>query len=144
MSEQSKPMVEGTTVPESGQARIGGVDLLAFLGALLLAGGVTLLADQSGHFSSRLAFAGGAGLVAACVTAWRRLRRPELRRWRSGQAVYRGHRVTMVSTWGVEGQSAPEIPPVLRDTTQGRPDHSCGATRNQMRTGQVSARCRRS
>ncbi len=37
-----------------------------------------------------LAFAGGVGLVAACVNAWWRLRRVELRRWRSGQMTYRG------------------------------------------------------
>ena len=81
------------------------------LGVLVLAGGLVLLADRTGQLSARLAFAGAAGLVAACVNAWRRLRRVELRRWRSGQLTYRGSRVTLVSTWGVEGQSPPAIEP---------------------------------
>jgi hypothetical protein len=38
------------------------------------------------------------------MTAWRRLQRSGPRRWRSGQAVYRGRRVTVVSAWGMEGQ----------------------------------------
>jgi hypothetical protein len=92
-------------------------DLLAFLGVLVLAGGLVLLVDRVGQLSSRLAFAGAAGLVAACMTAWRRLRRVELRRWRSGQAIYRGRRVTLVSAWGVEGQPPPTIEPPTTPTT---------------------------
>lgn len=92
-------------------------DLLAFLGVLVLAGGLVLLADRTGQLSSRLAFAGAAGLVAACMTAWRRLRRVELRRWRSGQAIYRGRRVTLISAWGVEGQPPPTIEPPTAPTT---------------------------
>jgi hypothetical protein len=69
------------------------------------------LVDRTGQLSARLAFAGAAGLVAACVNAWRRLRRVELRRWRSGQVTYRGRRVTVVSAWGMEGQPPPAIEP---------------------------------
>jgi len=146
MSEQPQPRVADTPAPESNRTRAGVVDLLALLGVLVLAGGVTLLADQTGHLSSRLAFAGGTGLVlvAGCVTAWRRLRRPEPRRWRSGQAVYRGHRVMMVSAWGVQGQPAPEIPPPPCDEAQSRLDRPCSTAHSQIRPGQrVSARCHR-
>ena len=51
------------------------VDLLAFLGALALAGGLALLADHAGQLSARLAFAGAAVLAAGCTASWRRLRR---------------------------------------------------------------------
>jgi hypothetical protein len=85
---------------------------------LVLAGGLALLADRTGQLPARLAFAAAAGLVAACGTTWRRLRRLELRRWRSGQAIYRGRRVTVVSAWGVEGQPPPTIePPAVTSTT---------------------------
>ena len=108
--------------PAGGHARIGAIDLLAFLGVLVFVGVLTLLVDRTGQLSARLAFAGAAGLVAGCVTAWRRLRRPELRRWRSGQAIYRGRRVTVVSAWGVEGQPLPTIePPATASTTTSTP-----------------------
>src|SRR5690348_15707923 len=54
-------------------ARVGG-DLLAFLGALTFAAGLTLLIDHTGQLSARLGFAGAAGLATGCVNAWRRLR----------------------------------------------------------------------
>lgn len=92
-------------------------DLLAFLGVLVLADALVLLVDRTGQLSARLAFAGAAGLVAACLNAWRRLRRVELRRWRSGQVTYRGRRVTMVSAWGVEGQPPPTIEPLAGAST---------------------------
>jgi hypothetical protein len=91
--------------------------VLAFLGVLVFVGVLTLLVDRTGQLSARLAFAGAAGLVAGGMTAWRRLRRPELRRWRSGQAIYRGRRVTMVSAWGVEGQPLPAIEPLATAST---------------------------
>ena len=111
MSEQHEPRPAAIPAPAARHAHAGLVDLLAFLGVLALAGGLTLLADQSGPLSARLVFAGAAGLVAACVAAWRRLRRRELRRWRSGQIIFRGRRVALVSAWGVEGQQAPPIEP---------------------------------
>ena len=108
-----------------GHARASLADLLAFLGVLVLAGALALLVDRTGQLSARLAFAGAAGLVAACVNAWRRLRRVELRRWRSGQVTYRGRRMTMVSAWGVEGQPPPAIEPAtttpVTPTTRSRP-----------------------
>ncbi len=97
-------------------ARAGLIDLLAFLGALALVGGLALLVDRAGELSARLAFAGAAGLAAGCVASWRRLRRRELRRWRSGQAIYRGRRMTLVSAWGVEGQPPPMIDPPATET----------------------------
>ena len=100
-----------TPAPAGRHARASLADLLAFLGVLVLAGGLVFLLDRTGQLSARLAFAGVAGLVAACVNAWRRLRRVELRRWRSGQVTYRGRRVTVVSAWGVEGQPPPTIEP---------------------------------
>jgi len=122
MSEQYEPRVADPAAPAGGHARLGAVDLLAFLGVLALVGVLTLLVDRTGHLSARLAFAGAAGLVAGGVTAWRRLRRPELRRWRSGQAIYRGRRVTVVSAWGVEGQPPPAIePPATASTTPTAP-----------------------
>ena len=108
MSEQHESTAAGQ---EYGHARAGAADLLAFFGVLVFAGGLALLVDRTGQLSARLAFAGAAGLVAAYVNAWRRLRRVELRRWRSGQVTYRGRRVTMVSAWGVEGQPPPAIEP---------------------------------
>jgi hypothetical protein len=99
----------------------------------MLVGALVLLADRTGQVSSRLAFAGAAGLVAACMTAWRRLRRAELRRWRSGQATYRGRRVTLVSTWGVEGQPPPTVePPITTTPSPRRTGHpsQVGAHRN--------------
>jgi hypothetical protein len=103
------------STPAPRHARAGLVDLLAFFGVLVLVGGLALLVDRTGQLSARLAFAGGAGLVAAAVTAWRRLRRLELRRWRSGQAIYRGRRVMVVSAWGVEGQLPLAIEPSAGD-----------------------------
>jgi hypothetical protein len=111
VSEQYEPTGADTAAQAPRHARAGLVDLLAFFGTLVLAGGLALLVDRTGQLSARLALAGAAGLVAACVTAWRRLRRIELRRWRSGQAIYRGRRVTLVSAWGVEGQPPPAIEP---------------------------------
>ena len=113
MSEQYEPRAADMASPASasGHACAGVVDLLAFLGVLMFAGGLALLIDRAGQLSVRLGFAGAAGLVAGCVTAWRRLRRSELRRWRSGQAIYRGHRVTLVAGWGIEGQPLPAIEP---------------------------------
>ncbi len=118
MSEQYVPRPADTPVPAARRARVGLVDLLAFLGTLAFVSGLALLVDRTGQLSARLAFSGGAGLIAGCVTAWRRLRRLELRRWRSGQAIYRGRRVTVVSAWGVEGQPPPPIEPsAAPDTT---------------------------
>ena len=116
MSEQDEHKVADTPVPAPGHARASLADLLAFLGVLALAGAIALLLDRSGQLSARLAFAGAAGLVVACVNALRRLRRVELRRWRSGQVIYRGSRVAMVSAWGVEGQ-----PPGRRRPSRARP-----------------------
>ena len=110
MSEQDEHKVAVTPAPAARHARASLADLLAFLGVLVLAGALALLVDRTGQLSARLAFAGAAGLVAACVNAWRRLRRVELRRWRSGQVTYRGRRVTVVSAWGMEGQP-PAIEP---------------------------------
>ena len=104
VSEQYEPGAADTALPAARRARAGLFDLLAFLGVLVFASGLALLVDRSGQLSGRLAFAGGVGLVAGCVTAWRRLRRLELRRWRNGQVIYRGRRMTLVSAWGVEGQ----------------------------------------
>jgi hypothetical protein len=101
MSEQHKPA--DTAAQAAGSSRVG-ADLLAFLGVLVFTAGLTLLVNRAGHLSARLGFAGAAGLVAGCATAWRRLRRPGLHRWRSGQMIYHGDRVTLVSAWGVEGQ----------------------------------------
>lgn len=82
MSEQDEHKVADTPAPAARHARASLADLLAFLGVLVLAGALALLVDRTGQLSARLAFAGAAGLVAACVNAWRRLRRVELRRWR--------------------------------------------------------------
>jgi hypothetical protein len=118
MSEQYEPRPADTAAPAARHARAGLADLLAFLGVLVLAGGLALLVDRTGQLSARLAFAGAAGLVAGCVTAWRRLRRLELRRWRSGQIIYRGRRVALVSAWGAEGQPPPPIePPTASSST---------------------------
>jgi hypothetical protein len=115
LSEQYKPRVTDTAAPAGGYARVWG-DLLAFLGVLVFAAGLTLLVDRTGQLSARLGFAGAAGLASACVTAWRRLRRPGPRHWRSGQVIYRGRRMTVVSAWGVEGQPPPAIePPAAKD-----------------------------
>lgn len=102
-----KPAAAGTAGPASGHVRVA--DLLAFLGVLIFVGGLTLLIDPVGQLPARLAFAGAAGLVVACMTAWRRLQRPSPRRWRSGQVIYRGRKVTLVTAWGVEGQPLPVI-----------------------------------
>jgi hypothetical protein len=125
---QDEHKVADTPAPAARKARASLADLLAFLGVLALAGGLVLLADRTGQLSARLAFAGAAGLVAACVSAWRRLRRVELRRWRSGQLTYRGHRVTLVSTWGVEGQPAPAIEPATTTPATTTPATTTPAT----------------
>jgi hypothetical protein len=109
MSEQGEHKF--TDNPAARHARASLADLPAFLGVLALAGGLAFLLDRTGQLSARLAFAAAAGLVAACVTAWRRLRRVELRRWRSGKVIYRGRRVALVHAWGVEGQEPPAIEP---------------------------------
>ena len=111
MSEQSERKVTDTPAPTARNARASLADLLAFLGVLVLAGGLVFLLDRTGQLSARLAFAVAAGLVAGCVNAWRRLRRVELRRWRSGQVIYRGRRMALVHAWGVEGQEPPAIEP---------------------------------
>jgi hypothetical protein len=111
VSEQHEPKVEAMTDQANFYARFGAIDLAAFLCVLLFVGALTLLVDRAGQLSARLVFAGAVGLVAGCLTAWRRLRRPRPRRWRSGQAIYRGRRVTLVSAWGVEGQPPPTIEP---------------------------------
>ena len=117
MSEQDEHMAADTTAPAARHARASLADLLALLGVLVLAGALALLIDRTGQISGRLAFAGAAGLVAACMNAWRRLRRVELRRWRSGQVAYCGRKVTMVSAWGVEGQPPPAIEPLTETST---------------------------
>ena len=117
MPGQDERKVADTPAPAARRARASLADLLAFLGVLVLAGGLALLIDRTGQLSARLAFAGAAGLVAACVTAWRRLRRVELHRWRSGQVTYHGRRVTLVSAWGVEGQPPPPIEPSTAPST---------------------------
>ncbi len=111
MPEQYQPQAAKPAAPAGGRTRVGVLDLLALLGVLAFVGGLALLVDRSGQLSGRLAFAGAAGLVAGCLTAWRRLRRPGPQRWRSGQAVYRGSRVTVVTAWGVDGQPLPAIEP---------------------------------
>ena len=122
MSEQDEHKVTDTPAPAARHARASLADLLAFLGVLVLAGGLTFLLDRTGQLSARLAFAGAAGLVASCVNAWRRLRRVELRRWRSGQVIYRGRRVALVHAWGVEGQEPPAIePPAAPSSPPPRP-----------------------
>jgi hypothetical protein len=140
VSEQYEPAGADTAAQPPRPARAGLVDLLAFLGVLVFAGGLALLVDRTGQLSARLALAGAAGLVAACVTAWRRLRRIELRRWRSGQAIYRGRRVTLVSAWGVEGRPPPAIEPPVgpRTTTPSAPMPSradAGPVRAQVSRG---------
>ncbi len=126
MSEQHESTAAGR---EDGHARTGAADLLAFLGVLVFTGVLTLLVDHTGRLSARLAFAGAAGLVAGCVTGWRRLRRPGPRRWRSGRAIYRGRRVTVVSTWGVEGQPLPTIDP---SATGNAPTTTSAASRSPL------------
>jgi hypothetical protein len=114
ISERRKPT--DTAAQANGPSRVDG-DLLAFLGVLAFVAGLTLLVDRTGQLSARLGFAGAAGLVAGCVTAWRRLRRPGPRRWRSGQVIYRGRRMSLVSAWGIEGQPPPaiELPAAAED-----------------------------
>ena len=111
MSEPCEPSVPEASAPAGTRARGDVVDLLAFLGTLLLVGGVVLLVDSDRRLSARLVFAGAAGLAAGCVMAWRRLRRPEPRRFLTGQVVYRGARMSVVSAWGVHGQPLPAIEP---------------------------------
>ncbi|ASW55094.1 hypothetical protein CIK06_14255 [Plantactinospora sp. KBS50] len=92
------------------------VDLIVFLAVLVFVAGLVLLIDRDGKVPAGLVLAGATGLVSACVTAWRRPHRPTLQRWRSGQAIYRGSRVTLTSTWGMEprppaGDAAPDAGP---------------------------------
>jgi hypothetical protein len=94
-----------------GQAPGAVVDFLAFLAVLVFVAGLTLLLDRTAQLPARIVFSGALGLAAGCITAWRRLRRPKPRRWRSGQAVYRGRRVQVVHAWGVEDQPLPAIMP---------------------------------
>ena len=108
-SEQGKP---ACIAAQTGRHARVGVDLLAFHGVLVFVAGLTLLIDRDGHLSARLGFAGAVGLVVGFVTAWRRLRQPGPHRWRSGQVIYRGGRVTLVSSWGVQGQLPPTIEPL--------------------------------
>ena len=85
MSERHEHNVTDIPVPAARHARASLADLLAFLGVLVLAGGLAFLLDRTGQLSARLAFAGAAGLVTGCVNAWRRLRRVELRCWRTAR-----------------------------------------------------------
>jgi len=101
MSEQGEHKATDTPAPIARHARASLADLLAFFGVLVLASGLAFVLDRTGQLSARLAFAGAAGLVAACVNAWRRLRRVELRRWRSGQVtLYRFKTHRMASDLG--------------------------------------------
>jgi hypothetical protein len=104
MSEEYEPGDVHTPVPAGGYRRVGVVDLLAFLGVLAFTGWLIVLLDPAGHLDARLIFVGAGGLVTCGTTTWRRLRQPELRRWRNGQAAYCGGRMTVTTTWGVEGQ----------------------------------------
>jgi hypothetical protein len=117
MSEQDERKVTDASVPSARHVQLGLADLLAFLGVLVLAGSLAFLLNRTGQLSARLAFAGAAGLVVSCVNAWRRLRRAELRRWRSGQFTYRGRRMAVTSAWGVEGQPPPAIKTPAVETT---------------------------
>jgi hypothetical protein len=110
--ENYEPRVADQAARAGAHARIGTVDLLAFLGVLVFVGGVALLVDRTGQLSARLAFAGATGLVVGCMTVWQRLRLPRPSRWRNGQVTYRGRRVTVISAWGVEGQPPPTIDPL--------------------------------
>ena len=60
MPEQDEPKLAGTSAPPARQARASLADLLAFLGVLVLAGGLVFLLDRTGQLSARLAFAGAA------------------------------------------------------------------------------------
>jgi hypothetical protein len=118
MSEQGAHKVTDTPAPAARHARASLADLLAFLGVLVLAGGIAFLLDRTGQLSARLAFAAGTGLAVGCGPRGGRLRRVELRRWRSGQAIDRSRRLTLVSASGMEGQPLPTIePPSTLNTT---------------------------
>jgi hypothetical protein len=90
--------------PAGQGTRTGVIDLLAFLAVLTFVSVLMLI-----HV--RLAYTGIAGLAIGCMTVWARLRRPERRRWLSGQFMYRGRKFSIVSAWGVEGQAAPAVEP---------------------------------
>lgn len=107
MSEQPEPRVGATEDQAWSYARFDVIDLVAFVCVLLFTDGLTLLAARTSQLPVWSAFVGAGGLVTGYVTAWRRLRRLELRRWRSGQAVYLGSRVRIAYAWGVEGQPPP-------------------------------------
>ena len=109
MSEPIEPRPSKATQPK--RERIDVIDLIAFLAVLAFVAGLVLLIDRGGEAPARLVLAGATGLVGACVAAWRRPRRSELRRWRNRQAVYRGRRVTFMSTWGTETQPPLALPP---------------------------------
>jgi hypothetical protein len=128
MLERCETKDADTASPAEGHIRTVVADLLAFLGVLIFVGGLTLLADRVGQLSVRIVFSGAIGLVVGCVAAWRRLRRPKPRRWLSGQAVYRGRRVVVVSAWGVEGQPLPAIEPsaVADGEAPATPDRAAG------------------
>ena len=111
MSEQHESAAAATSVPIGPRSRAIVIDLMAFLGVLAFAAGSVLLTDHTAQTDQRLTLAAIAGLVVACMTAWRRLRRAGPRRWRSGQAVYRGRRITVVSAWGAQGQPPPPLGP---------------------------------
>jgi hypothetical protein len=151
MPEQDEHKVAGTSAPPTRHVRASLADLLAFLGVLVLIGGLAFLLDRTGQLSARLAFAGAAGLAASSVNAWRRLRRVELRRWRSGQLTYRGRRMTVTSAWGVEGQPLPTIEPPAIETATTLPAtpgtsgcQSCigGRDRGSRRVGRQRSSCR--
>lgn len=78
--------------------RAGVIDLLAFGAVLLFVGTLALI-----HMP--LTYAGIMGLAVSCTTVWGRLRRPGLRRWQSGQVIYRRKNFSIVSAWGTEGQA---------------------------------------
>ena len=112
MSEHHESARAGTSAPTSSCSRASVIDLMAFLGVLAFAAGsVLLLTDHTAQTRGRLTLAATTALVVACMTAWRRLRRTAPRRWRSGQATYRGRRITVVSAWGVQGQPLPPLEP---------------------------------
>ena len=108
MTQQGAPESPG---PAPGR-RAGVIDLLAFLAVIAFATLIVLPLAHSGKLAPRLAIAGAAALVAGGAAAWRRLRWPAPRRWRSGQVTVKARHMSLVSSWGVEGQPPPlEAPP---------------------------------
>lgn len=102
MREKGAAKDGGNSTTAGRPARAGAIDLLAFLAVLTFVVVLVLVHVQ-------LAYAGIAGLAIGCTTVWTRLRVPRRRRWQSGQFVYRGRNISIVSAWGVEGQAAPAV-----------------------------------